>query len=109
MNGVPAPNLHRHAGVHLLVDEPALGEAAPEIVTANVLEILVAGLLSRPIGCPLDHRSDATLGEIYEWLGAIDVHRGLILMKVPLDGNWLARLEIDPPQYSESCSCGQGE
>jgi hypothetical protein len=58
--------LHDHPWVHFLVDEEALCEPMPEVVTGHLAEVFVASLVGGGLGGPGYHRADAPLGQLNE-------------------------------------------
>ena len=56
---VPPTDGHHNSGIHLFVDEQALGEPAAKVMTGDLPKVFVAGLLGSSIGRPSDHGSDA--------------------------------------------------
>jgi len=82
---LPAPDLHHHARVDLLVDEESLGEPASEIVAADIPEVVVARLRGRALGRPLDDIADAALGQLHERRTSIDVFGVLKTVEIALD------------------------
>lgn len=61
---IPLTDLHHRAWIHVLVDEKPLGEAATEIVTADVSKIVVTRIFGSSFGRSFHDSVVPTLGEI---------------------------------------------
>jgi len=72
-------------GVHLFVDEQALGEPTADIVRTHFLEVVVASRFSRPRRCPTNHSTDAGLGQIDKGVLGCDVGLVLEALEITLD------------------------
>jgi hypothetical protein len=85
---IPPDDLHHDSGVQLFLDEKSLREPASEIVTADVLEVRIASLLSSVFSSALHDSANAALGEIDEQVPRWDVLTILELLEVALDPSW---------------------
>ncbi|NLV10435.1 hypothetical protein GOC74_10900 [Halomicrobium mukohataei] len=67
------------------LDQEALGEASSEVVRRDLLEVVVASLISCTLGGPTDPRADAGLGQVDERVFRHDVALVLVALEIALD------------------------
>jgi hypothetical protein len=85
LKATPTPDLHHDTRVHLFVDEESLREPAPEVVGADLPEVLDAGLVSSTFGRTLHDGADAWLFQIDEGVSRCDILAVLKALEVPLN------------------------
>jgi len=73
--------LHHHSRIHIFVDEEPLGEPPAEIVTRDVVEVVVTGLLGSCLSGSFDSCPDTSLLEFDERLARGDIFDVLELLK----------------------------
>lgn len=84
--------MHHDTEIHAIIDEQPLGEAATEIVRGNEAKVLIAGLIRRVVGSPLDDSTDTELGEINKRRIRRDAFGNRIAVDVPLNARRKVRI-----------------